>query len=212
MVGMSVAHVLAFVGVVLLAAMTPGPDFAIVVRRSVRSGVRSGMAAALGVGAGVFVWAVSAAVGVAALLEASAVAFSIVKIAGAIYLLYLGIRALRSASRRDDPAEQNADRGPQSVWTSFRQGLLCNLLNPKVAAFFMALMPQFVGDGSAYGVTLLLAGIAGATALSWFCVLANLVSALRRVFARPAVRRVVDAVMGTALVGLGIRLAATSRP
>ena len=212
MVGMSVAHVLAFVGVVLLAAMTPGPDFAIVVRRSVRSGVRRGMAAALGVGAGVFVWAVSAAVGVAALLEASAVAFSIVKIAGAIYLLYLGIRALRSASRRDDPAEQNADRGPQSVWTSFRQGLLCNLLNPKVAAFFMALMPQFVGDGSAYGVTLLLAGIAGATALSWFCVLANLVSALRRVFARPAVRRVVDAVMGTALVGLGIRLAATSRP
>ena len=89
---------------------------------------------------------------------------------------------------------------------------MCNLLNPKVAAFFMALMPQFVGDASAYGVTLLLAGIAGATALSWFCVLANLVSALRRVFARPAVRRVVDAVMGTALVGLGIRLAATSRP
>jgi len=211
MFGMSVTHVLAFVGVVLLAAMTPGPDFAIVVRRSVRSGVRSGMAAALGVGAGVFVWAVSAAVGVAALLEASAVAFSIVKIAGAIYLLYLGVRALRSASR-DDPAEQDADRGPQSVWMSFRQGLMCNLLNPKVAAFFMALMPQFVGDGSAYGVTLLLAGIAGATALSWFCVLANLVSALRRVFARPAVRRVVDAVMGTALVGLGIRLAATSRP
>jgi len=212
MVGMSVAHVLAFVGVVLLAAMTPGPDFAIVVRRSVRSGVRSGMAAALGVGTGVFVWAVSAAIGVAALLQASAVAFSVVKLVGAAYLLYLGIRALRAASQRDEPDEPDAVRGPQSAWTSFRQGLTCNLLNPKVAAFFVALMPQFVGDGSAYGATLLLAGIAGATALSWFCILANLVAALRRVFARPAVRRVLDAVMGTALVGFGVRLAATSRP
>ena len=212
--GMSAAHLLAFAGIVLLAAMAPGPDFAIVVRRSVASGVRSGMAAALGVGAGVFVWAVSAAIGVAALLEASAVAFTIVKIAGAAYLLYLGIRALRSASRRDAAADSSGDgRGPESVWISFRQGLLCNGLNPKAAAFFVALMPQFVGSGSAaYGATLLLAGIAGATALVWFCVLANLVAALRRVFARPAVRRAVDAITGTALVTLGIRLAVTSRP
>jgi len=213
MVGMSAAHLLAFAGVVLLAAMAPGPDFAIVVRRSVASGVRSGMAAALGVGAGVFVWAVSAAIGVAALLEASAVAFTVVKIAGAAYLLYLGIRALRSASRRNGAADSGGEgRGTESVWLSFRQGLLCNVLNPKAAAFFVALMPQFVGDGSAYGATLLLAGIAGATALVWFCVLANLVAALRRVFARPTVRRAVDAITGTALVTLGIRLAVTSRP
>src|SRR5262245_13280487 len=132
---MSAAHLLAFAGVVLLAAMAPGPDFAIVVRRSVASGVRSGMAAALGVGAGVFVWAVSAAIGVAALLEASAVAFTVVKIVGAAYLLYLGARALRSASQRNEPDEPDAVRGPQSAWTSFRQGLTCNLLNPKVAAF-----------------------------------------------------------------------------
>jgi RhtB (resistance to homoserine/threonine) family protein len=213
MKGMSVAHLLAFAGIVLVAAMAPGPDFAIVVRQSVASGARSGMAAALGVGAGVFVWAVSAAIGVAALLAASAVAFTIVKVVGAAYLLYLGGRALRSASRRADASEPTARDGrTESVWTSFRQGMITNVFNPKAAAFFVALMPQFVGGDSAYGTTLLLAGIAGAIAVGWFCVLANLVGALRRVFARPAVRRVIDAVTGTALVGLGIRLAAASRP
>jgi RhtB (resistance to homoserine/threonine) family protein len=212
---MSVAHLLAFAGIVLVAAMAPGPDFAIVVRQSVASGTRSGMAAALGVGAGVFVWAVSAAIGVAALLAASAAAFTIVKVVGAAYLLYLGVRALRAASRRADASEPSTGSGRprrESVWTSFRQGIITNVFNPKAAAFFVALMPQFVGSGSAYGATLLLAGIAGATAIAWFCVLANLVGALRRVFARPTVRRAIDAITGTALVGLGIRLAVASRP
>jgi RhtB (resistance to homoserine/threonine) family protein len=210
---MTLTHLLAFAGIVLVAAMAPGPDFAIVVRQSVASGTRSGMAAALGVGTGVFVWAVSAAIGVAALLAASAVAFTIVKVVGAAYLLYLGVRALRSASRRTDAPEPTDSAGrPESVWTSFRQGLITNVLNPKAAAFFVALMPQFVGSDSAYASTLLLAAVAGATAVGWFCVLANLVGALRRVFERPAVRRIIDAITGTALVGLGIRLAATSRP
>jgi threonine/homoserine/homoserine lactone efflux protein len=158
--------------------MAPGPDFAIVVRQSVASGARSGMAAALGVGAGVFVWAVSAAIGVAALLAASAVAFTIVKVVGAAYLLYLGLRALRSASREPHASEPTAGVArPESIWTSFRQGLITNVLNPKAAAFFVALMPQFVGSDSAYGATLLLAGTAGAIAVGWFCVLANLVGA-----------------------------------
>jgi RhtB (resistance to homoserine/threonine) family protein len=210
---MELTHVLAFAGIVWLAAMAPGPDFAIVVRQSVASGVRSGMAAALGVGAGVFVWAVAAAVGVAALLAASAVAFTVVKVVGAAYLLYLGVRALRAATQRDDgPSDDGSDSASDAVWRSFRQGLITNVLNPKAAAFFVALMPQFVGSGSAYGTTVLLATVAGMTALVWFCVLANLVGALRRVLARPSVRRVVDAVTGAALVGLGIRLAVASRP
>jgi RhtB (resistance to homoserine/threonine) family protein len=210
---MSAAQLLAFAGIVLIAAMAPGPDFAIVVRQSVASGVRSGMAAAIGVGAGVFVWAVSAAIGVAALLAASALAFTVVKVVGAAYLLYLGVRALQSAARRTDSTEPDSEAGrPEAVWTAFRQGLITNVLNPKAAAFFVALMPQFVGDGSAYGATLLLAGVAGATAIGWFCVLANLVGALRRVLARPRVRRAIDAVTGTALVALGIRLAAAGRP
>jgi RhtB (resistance to homoserine/threonine) family protein len=210
---MELTHVLAFAGIVWLAAMAPGPDFAIVVRQSVASGVRSGMAAALGVGAGVFVWAVAAAVGVAALLAASAVAFTVVKVVGAAYLLYLGVRALRAATQRDDgPSDGGSDSASDAVWRSFRQGLITNVLNPKAAAFFVALMPQFVGSGSAYGTTVLLAAVAGMTALVWFCVLANLVGALRRVLARPSVRRVVDAVTGAALVGLGIRLAVASRP
>lgn len=210
---MSITHLLAFAGVVWLAAMAPGPDFAIVVRQSVASGARAGMAAALGVGAGVFAWAVAAAIGVAALLAASALAFTIVKVVGAAYLLYLGVRALRAAARLAEDADTDpTGRASGTAWTSFRQGLITNVLNPKAAAFFVALMPQFVGSGSAYGATVVLAVIAGATALIWFCVLANLVGALRRVFARPAVRRAVDAVTGTALVALGVRLAATSRP
>jgi RhtB (resistance to homoserine/threonine) family protein len=210
---MSLTHLLAFAGIVLVAAMAPGPDFAIVVRQSVASGVRSGMAAAIGVGAGVFVWAVSAAIGVAALLAASALAFTIVKVVGAAYLLYLGVRALRAAMRPDgEPDDDPSAPATRTAWRSFRQGLITNVLNPKAAAFFVALMPQFVGDDSAYASTLLLAGIAGATAIGWFCVLANLVGALRRVLARPRVRRAIDAVTGTALVALGIRLAAAGRP
>ncbi|RJL23067.1 LysE family translocator [Bailinhaonella thermotolerans] len=205
----SAAHVIAFAGVVAAGAMAPGPDLAIVMRQSVVAGRRAGMVTALGIGLGIFAWVLAAVLGVAALLAASALAFTIVKIVGAVYLVYLGVRALRSAARRAPAGQDGQPPRAVSAWAGFRQGLLTNLLNPKAAAFFIALVPQFLPGDAALGDTLLLSGVAMATAVAWFLLVANLVAVFRRVFARDAVRRGMDAVMGTALVALGVRLAVT---
>jgi RhtB (resistance to homoserine/threonine) family protein len=209
----SVEQALAFAGVIALAAASPGPDFAVVVRRSVVAGRLHGMAAGLGIAAGVFVWSVAAAMGVAALLAASAVAFTVVKIAGAAYLLWLGVSALLAARRGgaalDEPGRGRAEA---RIRASFRDGLLCNVLNPKAGVFFVAVLPQFVPMDGATGDVLLLSLVAVVVTVAWFTVVANLVAALRRVLSRPAVRRSLDAVTGAVLIALGVRLAASSAP
>lgn len=202
----STAQVLAFGGVVLVAAMSPGPDFVVVMRNAAMSGRRAGMACALGISLGVFVWSAVTALGIAGLLAASAVAFTVVKLVGAAYLVYLGVRALLAA-RRGAYTEQDTTAARRGSAAAFRQGLLTNLLNPKVAVFFLALAPQFLPAGATVGHTLLLGAVAATVGLLWFCVLANLVSVLRRVLTAARVRRTIDAVMGTLLVALGVRIA-----
>ncbi len=205
------ALVVSFAGVMLLGAMSPGPDFAIVVRRAAVSGRGPGTLTALGVAAGVSVWVVAAATGVAAVVAFSALVYTIVKSIGAAYLLYLGIRALLAARRPtavDLPAGGSRDT---SRWAALRQGLLCNVFNPKAAVFFIALMPQFLPARATAADVLALSVLAVVITALWFTLVANLVGAFRRLFARAAVRRVVDAVTGTVLVALGIRLAATAR-
>ncbi|NRQ36286.1 LysE family translocator [Nonomuraea sp. NN258] len=209
----SITQIAAFGGVVMLGAMSPGPDFAVVVRRSAVSGRLHGMATAAGVSAGVFVWVMAAATGVAALLAASAAAFTVVKVVGAAYLLYLGARALRAAFRKGGPVELDLpDPGKKSPWAAFGEGFLTNVLNPKAALFFVALVPQFLSAQAAPSDTLVLSVIALAGTVVWFLLVANVVSALRRAFTRPAVRRAVDGLTGTALVALGINLATATRP
>lgn len=205
-------HLLAFIGVVQLAAMSPGPDFVLVIRHAAVSGRRAGMAAAFGIAAGVFGWAVIAAFGVAALLAASAVAFSIVKLVGAAYLAYLGIKSIRAAARGGRSAAVERDSRTVSPWVAFRHGVLTNLLNPKAAMFFVTLMPQFVSGNPRLDQTLMLSLVAVAITVVWFSVVANVVGALRRLFVSPRVRRTVDAVTGTVLVGLGLRIATQARP
>ncbi|WP_328466042.1 LysE family translocator [Actinoplanes sp. NBC_00393] len=209
----TVGQTVAFAGVIALAAASPGPDFAVVVRRSVVAGRVHGMVAGLGIAVGVFVWSVAAAMGVAALLTASAVAFTVVKMAGAAYLLWLGVSALLAAKRGGGPLDQE-DRPQTSAraWVSFRDGLLCNVLNPKAGVFFIAVLPQFVPVDGATADVLLLSLVAVAVTVAWFFTVANLVAALRRVLARPAVRRSLDALTGAVMVGLGIRLAASTAP
>ncbi|TYB65313.1 LysE family translocator [Nonomuraea sp. PA05] len=206
----SMAQIAAFGGVVLLGAMSPGPDFAVVVRRSAVSGRAHGMAAAAGIAVGVFAWVVAAATGVAALLAASAVAFTVVKVVGAAYLLYLGVRSLRAAWRGGGALNLDVpDPGGRGSWAAFTEGLLTNVLNPKAALFFVALVPQFLGSGVS---VMALSGVALAGTVAWFLVVANVVGTLRKVFARPAVRRAVDGVTGAALIGLGVKLATSTRP
>lgn len=208
----STAQALAFAGVVFLAALTPGPDFVVVTRNSAASGRRIGMLTAAGVGLGVFVWAVAAALGIAALLATSAVAFGVVKVVGASYLLFLAVRALRSAYRGGGGVAEQPARRVLSAPAAFWQGLLTNLLNPKAAMFFVALMPQFVSGDGALGPVLLLAVVAVLVSGGWFTVLATVVGALRRFFASERVRRTLDAATGTLLVALGIRLVVQTQP
>ncbi|TDB71391.1 LysE family translocator [Micromonospora sp. KC721] len=205
---LTVGQVLGFAAVMAVGALSPGPDFAIVVRHSV-SGRAHGMATATGIAAGVFVWAVTAATGLAALLAASTVAFTVVKAAGAAYLAWLGVRAIVAASRDAGSLRVAGGRADLSLLAAFRQGLLCNVFNPKAAVFFVALMPQFLRADAAPAAAVLLALVAATVALLWFFTVANLVAAMRRLLDRPPVRRAIDAVTGVALIGLGIRLVAT---
>jgi threonine/homoserine/homoserine lactone efflux protein len=205
-----VTQFVALGGVVLLAAMSPGPDFAIVTRNAMVSGRRAGMACGVGIAVGVFTWAVVTALGIAGLLAASAVAFTAVKLVGAAYLVLLGIRALLAARRGEyDTAQHVPGTRATGTLAAFRQGLVTNLLNPKVAVFFVALLPQFLPTSATAADHLLLAGVAAGVTLTWFTVLAGVVSALRRLLTANRVRRTLDALMGTLLVGLGVRMATT---
>lgn len=207
---MTATQVAAFAAALGLGAMSPGPDFAVVVRNAVTSGRLAGLATASGVAAGILVWVLAAATGVAALLAASATAFTVVKIVGAGYLLFLGVRALRSAARRPSgAAEPGPERAARTAVAAFRSGLLCNLLNPKAAVFFVALMPQFLPRQPAVSDVLLLSVTACLITLLWFGTVATVVSGVRRLLDRPAIRRTVDGLTGATLVLLGVRLAAT---
>jgi threonine/homoserine/homoserine lactone efflux protein len=204
-----VTQVLALAGVILLAAMAPGPDFVIVIRSVLTGGRRAGMACAVGIGAGVVVWAVVTSLGIAGLLAASAVAFTVVKLAGAAYLVFLGIQALLAARRggyeqADQPEQTHASKN------AFLQGLVTNLLNPKVAVFFLALWPQFLPAEPTFVDSAVLSVVAGATAMCWHFTLANLITVLRRFLTASKVRRTIDAVMGTLLVAIGVRIAVSS--
>ncbi len=209
---MTTAQVLTFGGVVALGAMSPGPDFAVVMRRSALAGRAHGMATAMGVAAGVFAWAIAAAIGVAALVAMASVAFTVIKLVGAGYLAYLGVNALRSAWRsRDSRSDPNIGSTPgPGLWEAFREGLLCNALNPKAAIFFVALLPQFLPADAGLVSLVTLSLIAVAITAAWFLTVANLVAAARRVLSRPATRRFIDGMSGTVLIGLGVRLAFTT--
>lgn len=201
-----------FAGVVLVGAMSPGPDFAVVVRHAAVAGRRAGTATALGVATGILVWSIVAAAGLAGVLAASAVAFTVVKLVGATYLLYLGAKALLAARRGGHGHVREAAAGqPVEARRAFRDGLLCNLLNPKCAVFFVALLPQFLPADPALTELVLTAAVPVVLTVLWFSVVAGVVGTMRRLLAAPRVRRTLDALTGTLLVAVGVRLATQAR-
>lgn len=206
---MTATQALALAGVILVSAMAPGPDFLVVLRSVLSGGRRAGMACAVGIACGLLVWAGVTSVGIAGLLAASAVAFTVVKLVGAAYLVYLGVRALLAA-RRGAYTQEPEPTKARSTGGAFAAGLLTNLLNPKVAVFFLALWPQFLPTHATVLDTTVLAGVAAGTALLWYLVFANIVTVLRRFLTAAKVRRAIDAVMGTLLVGIGVRIAVSS--
>jgi threonine/homoserine/homoserine lactone efflux protein len=200
--------VVAFAGVVAVVVVLPGPDMALVLQNGLAHGRRAAVETAIGINAGLLVWAVAAALGIAALLQASAPAFTALKLAGAAYLVWLGVRALRAAWRGTD--EELVARGRTA--SPFLQGLLSNVLNPKIALVFTTLIPQFVdAGGHAVAQTLLLAAIFIGMGLVWLTSYALLVAKVGTFLRRAVVRRALNAVTGTVLTALGLRLALERR-
>jgi threonine/homoserine/homoserine lactone efflux protein len=206
-----VATVLAFVAVSMVVIATPGPDTALTIRNALRGGARSGVLTALGVALGQCGWTVLTAAGVAGLLAASPAAVTAVKVLGASYLAFLGVRTLLDA-RRGAPVALGADprggRRSRAHGAPLRQGLSSNLANPKMAAFLPSLLAQFAGGRSALA---LLGLLFASLTLAWLSLYASAVSSMRGVLERPAVRRVLDAITGVALVALAARLLAERR-
>jgi threonine/homoserine/homoserine lactone efflux protein len=149
-------HLLLFVAAGLLLNLTPGPDVLYIVGNALRAGVRAGVVAGLGVTAGCFVHVFAAAVGVSALVAASATAFTVLKWAGAAYLVWVGLRLLfsraplRWGSPSGSPPAYEEAGVAASLWAVFRGGFLTNVLNPKVAIFFLAFVPQFIAPETAH--------------------------------------------------------------
>lgn len=197
-----------FAAVAAVIVLVPGPDMALVLRNGVAHGRRAAVATALGINAGLVVWAIAAAIGIAAVLQASSGAFTVLKLLGAAYLVWLGARALLDAWRGS--AEVSAPAGRRT--SPFRQGLLSNVLNPKIALVFTTLIPQFVDrGGSEVAQTFLLAGVFIAMGLVWLTGYALLVAQAGELLRRPTVRRVVNAVSGAVLTALGLKLALERR-
>lgn len=212
---MALAHaVLSFALLGALLTITPGLDTALVLRSALTMGRGPGFATALGVGTGALTWGAAAAVGVSALLAASETAYLVLRLAGAAYMIYLGVRMLRAAVRPGRAPAEAADSGPgvPSFWNTFGRGLLTNLLNPKVGAFYLAVLPQFIPPGEpALAVGLLLAFVHDLEAMVWFTAIIAGAQALRGFLRRRPVQRAVDGGTGAVLVGFGLKLGLASR-
>jgi len=207
-------HLWLFAVTTFVLNATPGVDMMFTLARTLQLGVRGGFAAALGIGAGCVLHTLAAAFGLAALLAASAAAFSVIKWVGAAYLLWLAFGMLRAALRSDDAGPAGASAGaPPSAWAIFRQGALTNALNPKVALFFLALLPQFI-DADAPHKTLAFLALGG-----WFIVqgvlflvaFVLLVAPLRRWRPKPALQRGLNVGGAGLFAWLAARLALAER-
>jgi threonine/homoserine/homoserine lactone efflux protein len=210
---MDLTHaVLSFAVLGALLTITPGLDTALVLRSAVTMGRGAAFATALGVNTGALVWGAAAAAGVSALLAASTTAYTVLRVAGAAYMLFLGVRMMWSALKKDGQAVELTEPAAPTWWSTFGRGLLTNLLNPKVGAFYLAVLPQFIpADSSPLGVGLLLALVHDLEALVWFSLLIVGAQAARGLLARRSVRRTVDAGTGAVLIGFGLRLGLSSR-
>ncbi len=189
----------------------PGPDSALILRSALVQTRKHAYATALGIASGTFVWGAAAAVGAAALLAASEVAFTILKVVGALYLAYLGISMIVKSFRRK-AAATDAPAVVGSLKAAFGRGALTNLLNPKVGVFYIALIPQFIPEGvPPIGMGLLLALVHVVESIVWFTGLILAAHVARAFLSSPKVSAWIDRVTGGILVAFGAFLAVESR-
>ncbi len=207
-------HLLAFVGIALVVILAPGPDTVLVTKNAILHGRGAALGTSFGVNTGLLIWTVAAAFGVAAIVRESAIAFTVLKLIGAVYLTWLGVQALRAARHR---ASHESLRGTSSrerltPLMGFRQGLFSDLSNPKIAVFFTSLLPQFVSSKEPVLLPfLLLGGLFVVMTLVWLSTYALLAARISGVLTRPRVRAVLDGLTGIVLIGFGVRLALEHR-
>jgi RhtB (resistance to homoserine/threonine) family protein len=210
-----ITHFPLFVAAVFLLNITPGPDTAYIVGRSVAQGRGAGVISALGISAGCCVHTLACAFGLTALLAASAAAFTVIKFVGAIYLIYLGVRLLfASPEKAAASGDKRAAGGPKSLKQLFMQGFWTNVLNPKVVLFFVSFFPQFVAATSDHktlaflslGVVFVAMSAVWNTFVAWIAG-----SVTRRLGGKPGVKKWLDRFVGSAFVGLGLKLATAKR-
>ena len=198
------ASYMAFLGVSLLVICTPGQDTALTIRNTLLGGRRAGVATAVGVAAGQAAWTIATSAGLAVVIAASAPLFFAIKLAGAGYLVYLGVRSLISALRRGEPS-------PQAVPTlrsPLVQGFVSNLSNAKMVAFFISLLPPFAGPHPSFVLLLALGFNFCILTLAWLVGYAFAVERMSRWLRLERVRRAIDGLLGAVLVGLGLRVGA----
>ncbi|MBN9619022.1 MAG: LysE family translocator [Actinobacteria bacterium] len=193
----------------VLIVLLPGPDTLVTIRSIVRGGRPRGLACAGGILVGLTIWISAAALGLAALLKASEVGYTVLRIVGAAYLVWLGVQSLR-AMRRGTAAVAPDGRGGL-LGTGFVAGLTTNLLNPKVGVFFVTFLPGFIPHGyPVAGTSLLLGAVFLILSIAYYAVLLSLAGRVSAWMGAPRIRRRLDAVTGAVLVGFGIRLAVES--
>jgi threonine/homoserine/homoserine lactone efflux protein len=208
------SQVLVFVAVAAVLTITPGVDMALVTRQTITGGRRAAFYTTLGICAGCLAHASASALGVSAILAQSARAFEAMKLVGACYLAYLGARYLWEAARMTTSLPEVVVEEPsdQARRRCFVQGCVTNLLNPKVALFYLTFLPQFVSPGrSVLGQSLALGAVHVMMGLVWLIVFAAGIDRFALVFASPRVKRRIERLTGLVLVGLGIRLALARR-
>jgi threonine/homoserine/homoserine lactone efflux protein len=199
------ASIGSFALVVALLTVTPGLDTALILRTSLLAGKRPAWGVVLGIQLGTLAWGLLTAVGLSALLAASQFGYDVLRWAGAAYLVWMGLRML--LARGDAPGEEKAQQEVR-FRTGFRRGLVTNLLNPKVGAFYVAMLPQFIPQDAPHAVMgLLLAGVHVGEGLLWSAALIGFAALMSRTLRTPFVRRLLDRITGVVIVAFGVRLA-----
>jgi threonine/homoserine/homoserine lactone efflux protein len=201
------ARLLAFFGVATVITITPGADMALVARIALARGRNAAWLTSCGIVCGLLVWGIASAAGITALLNASTTLYTVLRLAGAAYLIYLGAQALLARAPAHTSEAEAAPPAQNNVG-AFGRGLLNNLLNPKIGVFYTAFLPQFIAPGQPVFLTSVsLAAIHAVIGIIWLLCYATVLTRLGDLFRRPQVRRAMERVTGVVLLGLGLRLA-----
>ena len=204
------AQIATFIGLSALLTLTPGADTALVTKNTLSHGRAAAFCTTLGISTGITVHAAMSALGLSAILSRSAIVFETVKLVGAAYLVVLGVQALLgSGSHSISTASIHVEKeSRKDLLRAYRQGLLTNVLNPKVAVFYLTFLPQFIAPGDpVLRKSLLLAAIHIGMGLVWLSTYAHFISRLAALLTRPEIRRMLERVTGGLLIALGLRLA-----